>query len=439
MVEKLKSYIIKAEGYQAQPVRRVYIPQSAAPNEVYAWLCCPRGKGGAQQGEMRPLVIPTITDRCLQALVHLVLEPLVEMNSDKHSYGFRKYRSAKMAVGRLFFVLTHQLQAGDRGSSSALRRLGEAAPPSYFTCNEGASPLLHPRLPLPLLALPDEKKPISSEADSLPVPVYYYVLDADIKGFFDKISQEWLLNHVPLERTLMLILRGWLKAGTIYKDQEVEYGVSGTPQGGILSPLLSNIYLNELDRFMEILCEQYQGDVKPSTSYRKKNPVANKLLRYGNKSDYYRLRIPSRIHNEIGYRNCKYIRYADDFVIGILGPRQIALEIRDKVKDYLKQELNVELSLEKTKITHITEGIEFLGYIFSRRQLFVKQSYGGTVVTRKMTIPTLDVNMKRVIARLSDANFCEGDGNPVPAFRFLRFPQSYVNARVNYILRGLSE
>ena len=176
-----------------------------------------------------------------------------------------------------------------------------------------------------------------------------------------------------------------------------------------------------------------------SSSYRKKNPVANKLLRYGNKSDYYRLRIPSRIHNEIGYRNCKYIRYADDFVIGILGPRQIALEIRDKVKDYLKQELNVELSLEKTKITHITEGIEFLGYIFSLRQLFVKQSYGGTVVTRKMTIPTLDVNMKRVIARLSDANFCEGDGNPVPAFRFLRFPQSYANARVNYILRGLSE
>ena len=117
----------------------------------------------------------------------------------------------------------------------------------------------------------------------------------------------------------------------------------------------------------------------------------------------------------------------------------MATEIRDKVKNYLKSELNVELSLEKTKITHITMGIEFLGYIFSRKQLFVRQSYGGNIVTRKMTITTLDVNMKRVIARLSEANFCLGDGKPLPAFRFLRLPQSETNIKVNYILRGLSE
>jgi Reverse transcriptase (RNA-dependent DNA polymerase)/Type II intron maturase len=267
-----------------------------------------------------------------------------------------------------------------------------------------------------------------------------WFIEGDIKSYFPSIDHKILMNI--LERkiqdpTILRLIRSGLKAKVFQKDRNSFSPEVGTPQGGILSPLLSNIYLDELDRFMEILCEQYQGNVKPSN--RKKNPVANKLLRDGQKSEYYKLRIPSRIHNEIGYRNCKYIRYADDFVIGILGPRHLAVEIRNKVKEFLSHELNVELNLEKTKITHITEGIEFLGYIFSRRQLFIKQSYAGNIVTRKMSIPTLDANMKRVIARLAEANFCTKNGDPIPAFRFLRLPQSEVNTKVNYILRGLSE
>jgi hypothetical protein len=117
----------------------------------------------------------------------------------------------------------------------------------------------------------------------------------------------------------------------------------------------------------------------------------------------------------------------------------MAMEIRDKVKNFLAERLKVELSLEKTKITHITKGVEFLGYKFSRRTIFVRQSYSGREVLRKMTIPTLDVNMKRVIARLTQVSFCTGDGTPRPAFRFLRLPQSEVNQKVNRILRGLSE
>lgn len=239
------------------------------------------------------------------------------------------------------------------------------------------------------------------------------------------------------DNTILRLIRTGLKAKVFQKDTKSYKPEVGTSQGGILSPLLSNIYLNELDQYMVELCKQYQGNVKPGN--RKKNPLADKLLRSGQKTQYYRLKIPSRIPNEIGYRNCKYIRYADDFVIGILGPRPLAIEIRDKVKDFLKSELNVELNLKKTKITHITKGIEFLGYIFSRRKLFIKQLYSRTIVTRKMTIPTLDVNMKKVIARLAEAKFCDGDGNPLPAFRFLRLPQSETNIKVNYILRGLSE
>nr|AYE93208.1 hypothetical protein C0995_000009 [Termitomyces sp.] len=327
-------------------------------------------------GKVRPLGIPSINDRLVQEVIRTIIEPIYELNFHDQSHGFRP----------------------NRGCHTALKWLN------------------------------------TNMKDSI------WFIEGDIKSYFPSIDHKILMKI--LERkiqdpTILRLIRTGLRAKVFQKDRNSYIPEVGTPQGGILSPLLSNIYLNELDQHMDTLCKQYQGDVLPSN--RKKNPVANKLLRSGLKSTYYKLRIPSRIPNEIGYRNCKYIRYADDFVIGVLGTRSVAVEIRDKVKDYLKTELNVELSLEKTKITHITEGIDFLGHTFSRRQLFIKQSYGGNIFTRKMTIPTLDVNMKRVVARLSEANFCHGDGKPLPAFRFLRLPQSQTNVKVNYILRGLSE
>lgn len=326
-------------------------------------------------GKFRPLGIPALNDRLVQEVLRSIIEPIFELNFSNQSHGFRP----------------------NRGCHTALKWIN------------------------------------TNMTDSI------WFIEGDIKSYFTSIDHNILMKILEeriQDTSILRLIHTGLKAKVFLKDQKSYIPEIGTPQGGILSPLLSNIYLDKLDKFMEKLCEEYQGPVKASN--RKKNPAALKLLRTGLKSEYYKLRIPNRIPNEEGYRNCKYIRYADDFIIGVLGTRTMAVEIREKVKNFLLEDFKVELSLDKTKITHVSNGIEFLGFIFSRKQLFTRQSYSGKVVTRKMTIPTLDVNMKKVISRLSEVNFCDKNGSPLPAFRFLRLPQSEINKKANAILRGLS-
>lgn len=266
-----------------------------------------------------------------------------------------------------------------------------------------------------------------------------WYVEGDIKSYFDTIDPSVLMGLVARrigDKTILKLIASGLKAKIFLEGSPTLTPEVGTPQGGILSPLLSNIYLHELDTFIEELAKEYQGTTKANN--RKKDPQANRLLRSGQKSLYYKMRISSRIHNDLNYSNCKYVRYADDFLIGVLGSRVKAEEIRGRVHEFLRDVLKLELSLEKTKVTHISKKIEFLGYLFSRRTLFVKQRYGGKIVTRKMTIPTLDVNMAKVIDRLYAAKFCDKSGNPEPAFRFLHLPQADTNVKVNRILKGLS-
>lgn len=326
-------------------------------------------------GKYRPLGIPSINDRLVQQVIRIIIEPIFELKFSNSSHGFRPNRSCHTAL-------------------------------KWLNTNMKDS-------------------------------IWY--IEGDIKNYFNTINHQILMNILEKkiqDHTILKLIRTGLKA-KIFRENKTEYFPEvGTPQGGILSPLLSNIYLDHLDKFVEKLQKHYQGNVKANN--RKKNPDYAKLLRLGQKSKCYRLKIPSRIHNEKGYRNCKYLRYADDFILGILGPRSMAIEILDKIKNFLAKELNIELSLKKTKITHITNGIEFLGYKFSRRTIFVRQRYHGKWRLRKMTIPTLDVNMSRVIERLAQANFCTSNGTPKPAFRLLRLPQAETNQKANHILNGLS-
>jgi RNA-directed DNA polymerase len=275
MVEDLKWYILKPSKYKASPVKRVYIPKA--------------------NNKTRALGIPNMKDRCLQALLNLVLEPLVEMNSDKHSYGFRKFRSAKMAIGAL--------------------RVNLRSNPDHYD---------------------------------------KYALDADIKGFFDNISHDWLLKHIPLEITLKIILGKWLKAGVIYLDK-LEPTFMGTPQGGIISPCLANFTLNGLEDHIRLAV------YKKYNAWRDRNADRFTVKFIKNKRSKQKLLSLQLIT----------VRYADDFLVLGRSLRMIKITVVPAVEEFLK-ERGLSLSKEKTKILSVrkSDKILFLGYCFQYQKKF---------------------------------------------------------------------
>src|SRR3984893_17820824 len=209
---------------------------------------------------MRPLGIPTMKDRAQQALHLLALDPVVETTADHNSYGFRQQRSCADAIEQCFNTL------------------------------------------------------------SKPNP--QWILEGDIKSCFDRISHDWLLAHVPMDRA---ILQKWLKSG--YMEKHVLHETAdGTPQGGIISPALSNCALDGLERLLK-----------------EKFPT-------------------KRPHSSLGgkFACVNLIRYADDFIITGRTKELLEGEIKPLVEQFL-QERGLELSPAKTVITHVEKGFDFLG------------------------------------------------------------------------------
>ena len=208
----------------------------------------------------------------------MILEPIWEADFSRHSYGFRPNRSTKDAVGYI----------GNRLTSGKSRAYG-------------------------------------------------WVIEGDIQAFFDTIDHYKLMQLVRRrikDEKIMSLVWDFLRAG-LMEQGNYRHSLLGTPQGGIVSPLLANIYLHELDRYME---------------------------RYTELSNWER-----RKRKRLGLANFLYVRYADDWGALCDGSREHAEALREELYRFLKEELKLELSMDKTRVTHVSDGFVFLGYLIDRQ------------------------------------------------------------------------
>lgn len=239
---------------------------------------------------------------------------------------------------------------------------------------------------------------------------YNWVIQGDISKCFDSIPHDIIMKRVRktirCEKTLQYINKA-LSAGYIDPEtNELRTGNVGTPQGSVLSPLLCNIVLHELDKYMENLRTEYNTGTRrrPNPAYVKLNSRRRyvKTVTERRRILLEMRKLPSSDPMDPQFKRLKYVRYADDFVILIIGPHEDAMKIRTKVKEFLNRECGLELNLEKTAITNIQKSsFKFLGADCSRAKLtknhVVKR---GKTTSRATTRLRVFVDLKKIYKKL---------------------------------------
>jgi group II intron reverse transcriptase/maturase len=310
-------------------------------------------------GKLRPLGIPSFQDKLLQTVVKLILEAIYEPLFLETSHGFRPDKSCHTA-------------------------------------------------------LEEVKKMIGAR----------WWVEGDIKGFFDNVNHATLLRILGkriTDRRFLHLLGQFLKAGYI-EDWKYHQTYSGTPQGGNLSPLLSNIYLNELDQTMAARTANFnQGKVRVTNPeykrvHQRKHNAKIKARETGDWTRYKFLKkqgltIPATDSQDPNFKRLSYIRYADDFLIGVIGSKAEAVELKTWLTEYLRSELQLELSEDKTLVTNSKRRVRFLGYDVKRgdgNRILKFRSKLGSQTKRTSTY-----KMRLLIPREKTIKFAKQYGNTV--------------------------